>query len=787
MLRTGFLLVLAACLVLCASMAQAEDIKGTVTDPSGAVMPGAVVRISNHESGAEISVTSGREGEFRATGLHPGTYDVFVNCPGFAPFSREQVALKRGELLEVHAVLKLASVSMQTTVTAKAPLGEGALETSPTNALEVLEVREVRESPAKDVGEALANLDGVWKVRKGPIANDVVVRGFQRGNLDVLLDGMRVYEACPSQMDPTAYHMEFAELDSADVVKGPFEYRYEGSLGGTVKILGKDPSETLSLTPNLTTGSFNFYNPSFVASGSKGPVHALAGYAWRRSEPYETGEGKRVTQYANFTAAGAAKDAFESHAGWARASFDISPRQSIEFLGGHQADGLTVYPGLLMDAIYDTTDRLGANWSLRQLNGPVKTLRARVYLTSVKQWMTDELRTSAMGASLGYSMGTMSGTRALGGRFEAELSNLILGAEVYDRGWSVYTQKLQGGTYVTVPAIPDIRMIVGGFYGQYGRSFGKLYLTLAGRLDRASTEATITNLNFDQRMYWAYHSTRAVSADDLNGSGYVRLTYMLPRGFELYAGFGSSTRLPDPEERYYANQRIVGDWVGNPLLRSSRNNEIDVGLNWRNSRFALRPTLFFGRLSDFIATYDQLKQNMTPGVMAKLARSYANVDAQVSGGELSYAVQFSRSLLLSGGFSYIRGLQFANPQAGIPGGNLAEIPPLKSRAALRYGRELFFVELNGLAAARQDKVSTYLKETPTAGYAILGFKTGIHHKQMNLSFGVDNLANRFYYEHLSFVRDPYRIGVRVPEPGRTFYVNISVNLANALERSKIQD
>lgn len=56
---------------------------------------------------------------------------------------------------------------------------------------ESLEIREVRESSAKDVGEALTKLGGIWKIRKGGIANDIVLRGFYRDNINVLIDGER--------------------------------------------------------------------------------------------------------------------------------------------------------------------------------------------------------------------------------------------------------------------------------------------------------------------------------------------------------------------------------------------------------------------------------------------------------------------------------------------------------------------------------------------------------------------------------------------------------------------
>ena len=55
-----------------------------------------------------------------------------------------------------------------------------------------LEVREVREGSSKDVGEALTKLSGVSKFRKGGIANEIVLRGFRRDNINVLIDDVRL-------------------------------------------------------------------------------------------------------------------------------------------------------------------------------------------------------------------------------------------------------------------------------------------------------------------------------------------------------------------------------------------------------------------------------------------------------------------------------------------------------------------------------------------------------------------------------------------------------------------
>lgn len=770
-MKSIFLLPMALVCALSNVGAAPAVLSGTVADPSGARVPGARIQLANQGGDHAVSIVSDHHGTYRASNLAPGTYSVSVESTGFGRFSKTGLNLASGESKVFDIVLAISSLSEEVTITAKAPAGEGAIETSSRNSHEVLEIREVRESGAKDVGEALTNLDGISKIRKGGIANDIVLRGFQQGNLTVVIDGLRINGACPSHMDPSASHIDFAEIEDVEVLKGPFDIRNQGSLGGTVNVVTKRQLDGFYFTPSISTGSFGFANPSLVSSFSAGRFHVLGGYSYRRSDSFVDGSGRNVSSYGNYTKAGRDNPAFDVNTEWGTLGLDIARNQSVELSYTHQAGGLTLYPSLMMDAPYDNADRLTANWSLRELKGVVKLVRVQSYFSRVKHWMTDELRTSAAGAPLGFSMGTFASTKNFGGRAEAELAHTVLGVEAYDRGWDTVGSMRMGMMYSASHSLPDARVVVGGAYVQHRQNFGRLTVTLGGRLDTASSAALAQDVNTD--LYWAYHGTRSTSTSDLTPSGTFSATYLLPKGAELFAGVGSTTRFPDPEERYYGVKKMGSDWVGNPLLKPTRNNETDFGINVRGKHFTLRPTLFYSRLNNFIAIDVQNKINPLMSVMNQSARSYENVDAHMYGGEMAYSVGFSRSLLLSGGLSYTRGIQYAKPLAGLAKTDMAEMPPLRSHASLRYGRSWLFAEFNAIAVDRQDKIDAALQEQPTAGYALFGVKAGIHHKQWNIAAGIDNLTDRFYYEHLSYQRDPYRMGVRMPEPGRAFFVNVS--------------
>src|SRR5215469_16651432 len=63
---------------------QAGEIRGTVTDPSGALIPAAQV-VLNGADGTSRSVTGGGDGSFQTGPVRPGTYRLVISAAGFAP------------------------------------------------------------------------------------------------------------------------------------------------------------------------------------------------------------------------------------------------------------------------------------------------------------------------------------------------------------------------------------------------------------------------------------------------------------------------------------------------------------------------------------------------------------------------------------------------------------------------------------------------------------------------------------------------------------------------------
>src|SRR4029077_11786638 len=77
---------------LALGQASSSSVRGTVTDQSGGVLPGATVVIANNESKITRTATTGEAGDYRFLSLPPGTYTLSVTASGFARY--EQTGLQ---------------------------------------------------------------------------------------------------------------------------------------------------------------------------------------------------------------------------------------------------------------------------------------------------------------------------------------------------------------------------------------------------------------------------------------------------------------------------------------------------------------------------------------------------------------------------------------------------------------------------------------------------------------------------------------------------------------------
>jgi iron complex outermembrane receptor protein len=753
------LLVAVATLAGGSVAADAEEARatlwGAILGPDGSRLPGALLTLARAEGG-ETRVAAGALGLYRAVGLAPGTWTLTTESPGFAPCREGPIVLSPGESRPPAGRRGRGPRGGWLTVMSPAP------EDS-------LEAPSIRESGARDLGEALGATPGAWPLRKGGIANDVVLRGLQSRDLNVLVDGDRVYGACPNCMDPPPFHVDFAEVDRVEIGKGPFDVRNQGGLGGVVNVVTRDPDPGLHASPSLSAGSFSYLNPTGTVSWGGERFSALGGFSWRAGHADRDGDGRRFTERANYRPEAVESRAFEVGTAWGRAAYTPSVDTTAEISYTRQEADEVFYPYLLMDAIYDDTDRVSARFETRRLRRTVSLVTAQAYLTRVDHWMTDERRTSSLGAPRSYAMGTFAHALTWGGKLGGRIGRTTGGIEVYRRYWDARTE-LARSQYTAQPSIPGVRVDILGAYADWSRILGDRVLVEAGaRFDvgwsAADKEKARTDLSF------AYFGTRETEHRDLLPTGKLKVSWRPGTGFQLALAVGHAARVPEASERYFSLARLGTDWVGNPTLRPARNSGLDVSVAWRRARFSLRASVFASRVDDLITVREAERLGPVPGGVNARARTWANVDATLVGGEASGSLALTGRLFVSGDLSWVRGSQEPRPEEGILCRELPEMPPLRGRLGVRYDDGRLFVAVDGLASSPQKRVNTDLNEEPTAGWAIANAAVGVRRGPLALTFGATNLFDRTYAQHLSYQRDPFRSGVRVLDPGRSLYVN----------------
>lgn len=96
--------------VLCARGLSAQSVDtgvlGTVTDGSGALIPGAAVTVTNQGTGVKSSIVSGEDGAFEARYLVPGDYVLEVTLDGFRT-ERRTFQLRVGQLIRIDVQLSV--------------------------------------------------------------------------------------------------------------------------------------------------------------------------------------------------------------------------------------------------------------------------------------------------------------------------------------------------------------------------------------------------------------------------------------------------------------------------------------------------------------------------------------------------------------------------------------------------------------------------------------------------------------------------------------------------------
>jgi len=103
-----------------AQATNSGDIRGVVTDASGALLPGVTVTVVNVDTGITKVLTTNKDGLYDTSSIVVGNYTVTFDKPGFGTFERSGITLEVGTST-VNASLKVGSVNQEVVVNTDQP------------------------------------------------------------------------------------------------------------------------------------------------------------------------------------------------------------------------------------------------------------------------------------------------------------------------------------------------------------------------------------------------------------------------------------------------------------------------------------------------------------------------------------------------------------------------------------------------------------------------------------------------------------------------------------------
>lgn len=621
------------------------------------------------------------------------------------------------------------------------------------------------ELKSADLAEALIkNSANISIVRRNGIANDIILRGQKKDNINILIDGAKIYGACPNRMDPPTSHVVTNNIKSVKIIEGPYDVENFGTLSGLVKVETKDPKEGFHGELNLNAGSFNYKKASATIEGGNDKVKALISASTEKSDPYKDGNGdnfleqqkkRNVPSTNQYTSDNI--DAFEKDSFLSKLQFNITDNQDLKVsYSANRSDGI-LYPAGPMDADYDDSDIYTLGYTIRELGKFSKELNLDYYYSKVDHpmsgklrngngtsYMTNHLKTSVWGATVKNSL-------------EVSDSLITLGLDTSVRNWrgSMYTTMIATGTIIERPfnnRMYDTDTKNKAVFTKFEKTIGNLDIEAGLRYDYTDIETQRPNV--DDKKY-----------NSLNG--YIFTAYNFDAQSKVFAGIGKSSRVPDARELYQLGSKngsfteidSINASKSNPNLDQTKNYEVDLGFEKTIGNFNIKPKIFYSELKDYI--YNSSK--------------FENIDAKIYGADVSGYYYFTDDLSLDFALAYLKGEKDGN----YTDKDLAEIPPLKANFALNYEYKKAKFKAEVIAVDRWDSYDASAKEQEIAGYALVNLKYSQElFKNFELTLGVDNLFDKVYnstntYQDVNYVKTgTNQDQILFNDPGRYGYINL---------------
>jgi hypothetical protein len=230
------------------------SIVGTVTDPSGAVLPGATVTATSMGTSQKRTVTSGAQGNYSILSLPRGQYTVDVDAQGFKHLSRSPIDVTVNQEARVDVQMQIGEQSQQVTVTGAPPI----MQTDSASLGQVIGGNAVSSLPlnGRNVLNLVALVPGV----------------VPQGGASTNLSGQNVFAAGNYQIGGGASNQGSVLVDGASV---------NTLYGNAVElVMDQDSVQEFNVQTHNNTAEFGNYNGGVINMSTKSGTNQFRGSAY---------------------------------------------------------------------------------------------------------------------------------------------------------------------------------------------------------------------------------------------------------------------------------------------------------------------------------------------------------------------------------------------------------------------------------------------------------------------------------------------------------------------------
>ncbi len=744
---------------------------GRVMDANtGDPLPGTAVMILESREGRNTSV----DGRFTFDSVPEGTYRLLVRLIGYADDTLALVLDRDREF-----VVRMAEESVVMNEVRVMGNQEEELLMQSSQALSILEGKELDKHRGQTLGESIEDIPGVTLLQTGPSIAKPVVRGLHSQRVLVLNAGV--------QQEGQQWGAEHApEIDPfsptrIEVLKGPSGLEYgAGAIGGVVRVEPRGFREQPGVGGEILVNAFTNNRQGSGTALFEGAHEEVPGFAWRGQISYrKAGDAMTPTYPMNNTG-------FEE--------FDLSPAISYSsgnFSGHVHYSHFNTTLGIFRGShIGNVTDLLNAI----ELGYPQNVTPFSYEIKPPKQEISHDL-VSVLSSwrflhagELAFQFGYQQNHRK---EFDAHKayndSIAALDNPSFELTLTTYTADLKfrhdpvGNVFGTIGIsgmkqgnirsgnvylIPNFRAYTAGVYWLESVNLNSWTFTAGIRYDYRWTEIYPFDVHGLEQEIRTYNYL----------SGSLSAQYAIAPSWTIGTNAGTASRPPWINE-LYSNDIHHGTAqfeIGDPTLTPERSINMDVVLKHNGEAIRMEFSAFYNVINDFIYTYPDSQPTLTIRGAFPTFR-YTGTDALLRGIEGSLDIRATQWLTIGLTASIVRGdnTDGDEPLIGMPADRMRIVTHFDIDRVL--GLHNAYAELGGTLVRMQDRVPNgFDYAPPPPGYGLLDIGAGgeffLGRQLVAVDLAVQNALNTQYRDYLS------RFRYYTDDPGINFILRARISI-----------